>query len=298
MLTPLAWAFLFYNVLVVVWGALVRATGSGAGCGSHWPLCNDEWIPQHPQFHTLIELTHRGMSGAALVGVVAFWAWSRRRFPRGHLARQAAGAALFFMVLEAALGAGLVLLKLVEHDASLLRAGYLSIHLINTFLLLAALTLLAWASSRPALVKSRWRLPQSGLWGMAVIGLLGVGMLGGLAALGDTLFPAASLHEGWASDWAAASHLLLRIRIFHPLLAVLVGTYVITLAWMQRPAAPGAARASADALMAAVLAQWGIGLLDLIRLAPVGLQLLHLLTADLTWIALVLCIANRLETPA
>ena len=37
-----AWGVLAYNLVVILWGAFVRATGSGAGCGSHWPLCNGE----------------------------------------------------------------------------------------------------------------------------------------------------------------------------------------------------------------------------------------------------------------
>src|SRR6201986_1582761 len=106
-----AWIFLAYNLLVIVWGGLVRATGSGAGCGDHWPLCNGVWVPQHPQLRRFIELTHRGMSDLALLGVVVLLFWSRKVSPEKSLMRAGATASLCLMLSEAAIGAGLVLLK-------------------------------------------------------------------------------------------------------------------------------------------------------------------------------------------
>ena len=64
LLTRFAWFTVFYNVLVILWGALVRASGSGAGCGNHWPLCNGQVIPVSPGWHTVIEFTHRQMTVA------------------------------------------------------------------------------------------------------------------------------------------------------------------------------------------------------------------------------------------
>lgn len=102
-----AWGVLAYNVAVILWGALVRATGSGAGCGGHWPLCNGEVLPHVSQIATVIELTHRVMSGAALVAVVAMFVWARRVFAPRHAARHWAGWALLFILTEALLGAAL-----------------------------------------------------------------------------------------------------------------------------------------------------------------------------------------------
>src|SRR5215467_12703113 len=65
-----AWGVLAYNVAVIAWGAFVRASGSGAGCGRHWPLCNGEVVPRPTSVATVIEATHRATSGLALVGVV------------------------------------------------------------------------------------------------------------------------------------------------------------------------------------------------------------------------------------
>ena len=132
-----AWALLGYDVLVVLWGAFVRATGSGAGCGRHWPMCNGEFVPRAPRLETLIELSHRVSSGAAFAFTAVLLVWALRAYPRGHRIRWGAGAAMLLMVSEAAVGAGLVLFELVAHDASMKRALSVSVHLVNTFLLLA-----------------------------------------------------------------------------------------------------------------------------------------------------------------
>ena len=145
-----AWGVLAYNVAVILWGALVRATGSGAGCGGHWPLCNGEVLPNVSQIATVIELTHRIMSGAALLAVVGMFVWARRAFAAGHAARRWAGWALVFILTEALLGASLVLLGHVARNESVGRVYSLATHLINTFLLLASLALAAYSATRPA----------------------------------------------------------------------------------------------------------------------------------------------------
>src|ERR1017187_2983546 len=82
--SQVAWGVLAYNMLVVLWGAFVRATGSGAGCGNRWPLCNGVIVPHAPRIETIIEFTHRATSGLALVSVAALCLWAFRLFPRGH----------------------------------------------------------------------------------------------------------------------------------------------------------------------------------------------------------------------
>src|SRR5689334_1454626 len=139
-----AWGVLALNLLVILWGAYVRATGSGAGCGAHWPLCNGEVIPRAPQAEMLVEFTHRLSSGVALLTVAGLLVWALRIYPRGHVARRGAQLAMLFMVSEALVGAGLVLFKLVADNDSLYRAVAIVVHLANTFLLLASITLTAW----------------------------------------------------------------------------------------------------------------------------------------------------------
>src|SRR5262245_46466786 len=146
-----AWLALAMSVLVIVWGAVVRATGSGAGCGSHWPLCNGDVVPLAPTVGTIIEFVHRLTSGLVMILAVGLVLMARRTFPPGHQARKWAVISLVFMLIEAAIGAGIVLLKLVEGNTSALRAGYVGGHLVNTLLLVAAMTTTIWsAQARPA----------------------------------------------------------------------------------------------------------------------------------------------------
>src|SRR5215471_14879131 len=92
-LSSFAWFTLAYNVAVVLWGAFVRATGSGAGCGSHWPLCNGELLPLTSQAQTLIEFTHRATSGLSLALVITLLIWTWRHTAKGEFSRYSAAAA-------------------------------------------------------------------------------------------------------------------------------------------------------------------------------------------------------------
>jgi heme A synthase len=285
-----AWAVLAYNVFVVLWGALVRATGSGAGCGGHWPLCNGDVVPNLQTTATIIEYTHRLMSGLAIVAVCGMWLWSRRVFSRGHRARWWAGVAAVLLAIEALLGAGLVLFDYVAHNASVGRGFYLAAHLANTELLLAALTMTAWIATRGQAL-SRAAVP--GVVQAALPLTVALSMTGAVAALGDTLFPAPSFAAGLAQEFAPATHLLLRLRIAHPLLAVLVGFFLLYAASSAVRARPSkAVKRMAVAVVGLALAQLAGGALNVALAAPVWMQIVHLLLANLVWIALVLLAAN------
>jgi heme A synthase len=297
-LARFAWAVLAYNVAVIVWGAYVRATGSGAGCGAHWPLCNGEIVPRAARVATLIEFSHRLTSGVALVGVVALFIWTWRARHRGDPARMGAALSLFFMLTEAAVGAGLVLFQLVADNASFARAMFLAVHLINTFTLLACLTATAWWLSGGA------RLRLEGRWRRAAgVGLLCAGALltstsGAVAALGDTLFPVTSLSDALWADLSVTSHVLIRLRVLHPVLAVIVALALI--ATGRRFAASQGATVARFARAVSWLAilQITLGILNVVLLAPIWLQLLHLLVADAVWIALILLGVTVLGEPA
>ena len=297
--TRFSWGVLAYNLAVILWGAFVRATGSGAGCGSHWPDCNGQIIPRADSIETAIEFTHRATSGLALIAVVVQLVWAFRVYPRGHRARAAVGAATLFMFLEAALGAGIVLLEYVADDASVGRAGWMALHLVNTFLLVAALALTAWWSdderARPALDASGgvgWYV------GVGLVGLLVTGMAGAVTALGDTLFPAASLAEGIAADLSPTAHFLVRLRVIHPIVATATFLYLVMAAGLVSSARPAPrVRRAAIALVVITTVQMVGGLVNLALLAPVWMQMVHLLLADLAWIALVLLGASALATP-
>jgi cytochrome c oxidase assembly protein subunit 15 len=268
-------------VLVVLWGAFVRASGSGAGCGSHWPLCNGEVVPVAPRIDTIIEFTHRVMSGVALVGVGALWLWSRRSFPRDDHARKAALASVVFLITEALLGAGLVLFNYVDKDQSVGRAFYLSLHLANTLLLLAALALTAWFSREGLQTRGRRSRVVMAALPIAIL----VSVTGAIAALGDTLFPSASLAEGLRQDLSGAASFLVRLRVLHPVFAVLGAVYFAAASITVLRV-----RHSRLAIYVLVLAltQLAAGAINVLLLAPVWMQITHLLLADSLWIALVL----------
>lgn len=281
-----AWLTLAYNIAVILWGGLVRASGSGAGCGSHWPLCNGEMLPRAPRIETIIELSHRLTSGIALVLVVGLLVWAFRARPRRHPARRAAIYSLLFILSEAAVGAGLVLFELVADNQSMARALFMATHLINTFLLVGALTLTAHyaGGGAPFGFRGHGSLAGGVLGGIAALLLSGVS--GAVAALGDTLFPAASLTHALEQDLSPTAHLLIRLRIFHPAIAVAAGLAVLWFAGkvLSNRLSPEASRfAWWTASLVAV--QLLAGLVNVLLLAPIWLQILHLLLADLLWIA-------------
>jgi heme A synthase len=290
-----AWIVLAYNVLVILWGAFVRATGSGAGCGGHWPLCNGQVIPRAAQIDTVIEFAHRLTSGLSVALIIVLLAWVLRIYPKGHPARLGASLSMLFIVTEALLGAGLVLFSWVAQNASAGRVISSALHLTNTFLLLAALSLTAWwASGGKALLLKR-QGQATGFFLAGLCGVLVLGVTGAINALGDTLFPARSLVEGMAQDFSPTANFLLHLRVWHPVVAMLVGFYAFGLAGlvaMYREERP--IRRLALGLIGAVGLQFAAGVTNLILLAPVWMQIVHLFLADMVWIALVLLAASNL----
>jgi heme a synthase len=294
-LSRFAWSLLAYNVAVILWGAYVRASGSGAGCGSHWPLCNGEVIPRLPATATLIEFSHRLTSGLALVGVLALYIWTRRLRPVGDAARRAAAAAVVFMLTEAAIGAGLVLFRLVADNASMARALFMAAHLTNTFVLLAALALTAWWLSWGGAPALRERPRTMAAWAIGAAAFLVASISGAVAALGDTLYPSASLADGLRADLSATSHLLLRLRLLHPVLAVSAVALVMLIApRLSRDDDPTGQRLSRLVIGVSAL-QVVAGLTNVLLLAPIWMQIVHLLLADAVWICLVLLGARALS---
>lgn len=282
----LAWLTLGVNLLIILQGAVVRATGSGAGCGSHWPLCNGAVVPLAPTTETLIEYSHRLLSLAALV--LGGWLLSRAfRVRRERSAFFGAATASFvFLIFEALLGAATVLLGLTGENATVGRGVMVASHLVNSVLLVGALT--------ATLIYARKRAPSAptlrgqGLVGTTLlVGLVGMLLLifsGGIAAMGNTIFPSESLAAGFAADFDPASHLLIRLRILHPLIAISVGLYLflsLGLSWWLKPVPE--ARQVARLLFGIYLTQVMVGTLNLTLLGPIVLQLLHLSLAVLAF---------------
>lgn len=287
-----AWSVLAFNIAVVLWGAFVRATGAGAGCGQHWPLCNGEMLPRSPSLNTMIEFTHRVTSGIdlALVALLVFWAF--RAFPRRHAVRLGATLSAIFLISEALLGASLVLLEHVARNQSSARAYSLSAHLVNTLTLLACLTLTAWWTAAQAPVRVGGRAVWMAALSLGTVMILGIS--GAIAALGDTLFPSRSLAEGLARDFDPAASIFVRLRLLHPLIAALAGGWLVFYAVATAGRRPDL-RPRAWILLGMVAGQITAGVANLLLSAPVWMQIVHLLLADALWISLVLLCAGTLE---
>jgi cytochrome c oxidase assembly protein subunit 15 len=286
-----AWGVVAYNVLVILWGAIVRTSGSGAGCGDNWPLCNGDFVPHHPRLATIIEFAHRSMTGVAAALVVGLAVWTFYATRRDDRTRKAAIASVVFLVLEALLGAVLVLGGYVQNNISAGRVAMQAIHFTNTMLLLASLTLTAWwlrQHQTPTSIVPERRLTIPA-W-TALAATIVMGATGALAALADTLFPSTSLLAGFASDFSAGAPALVRMRWMHPAAAVIGFCCVIWLVMKVRSRLSG--------IVAALLGlQFVLGIADILLLAPTWMQILHLLGADLYWIALVCLAAEALWSP-
>lgn len=296
-----AWATLAVNVGVILWGAVVRATGSGAGCGNDWPDCGGRIIPMDPQTATAIEFVHRATSGLALLMVLGLLILAFRRYAKGSPVRTGAVFSAVFILIEAAVGAGLVIFDLVEDDESVARAVVIMLHLANSLMLLGSLTLTAWWMSGGARLRVRDQGRVAWALGIALVGVVILGMSGALTALADTLYHAETLAEGLAMDATPDSPMLVRIRWIHPVLALTVAAYLFFAADYVRRSRqlPGVSRL-ATAVYWLAGGQVVAGAINLALAAPVWMQVVHLLLADILWIALVLLCAAALarEEPA
>src|SRR6266849_5387080 len=289
----LAWLIVAYNMTVILWGAYVRGSGSGAGCGRRWPLCNGEILPSITQSRTLIEFMHRVTSAFSLVVVSFLVVWCWLRTSKGDWSRYPAVCGLLFLFNEALLGALLVLFDHVGLDPSAAHALFLCLHFGNTLLLLAALTLTArWLSNRERRFVEVAKLHERIAIGLGLVSVMVIGMTGSLASLGDTIFPAGSLRYALMQDFSSSSHVLLRLRLLHPVAAVMGSIYVL---WLLRSFWGKQDHSQWTLVLAvALMAQIALGAMNVVLLAPVWLQLTHLLVAEIFWILLVLASADHL----
>jgi heme A synthase len=248
----ISWAFCAYLILVILFGAWVRISGAGAGCGNHWPTCHGEVIPVEPSVKTLIEFTHRVTSGlSGLWGLaLVVWAWRLR-----SAARPWAYGMFFYLLV------------------------------VNTMLLM----LCAVATAVRAGTPSYRSLYASGMIFVAMAALVFTNATGAITALGDTLFPTqpATGPELWAKvrdDISASQHFLVRLRILHPIVAMLSAAIVFGVFTFihRRTRSPWAA-----AGLFIVLLQVLLGFANIWLAAPPYMQIGHLLTAQVLWVALV-----------
>lgn len=279
-----AWFVLGLNVLVILLGALVRATGSGAGCGRSWPTCQGQVVPEL-EGATAIEFTHRAISGLALIAVVVLAVFVWRATTAGHPARTGAALSVVAIIGEALIGALIVLAEWVNEDSSVARAISVPLHLVNTFFLLAALTLtIFWLQGGARLDFKHDRRTTLAVV-LGGVALVLIAATGAITALADTLFPKIP-----GSDLSDESHFLTDLRIVHPVLA----TTVVTVGWWlsHRVGSPNRWTSTIYVLVALMLVS---GVINVLLGVPVWMQLVHLALADLLWIAYVFVSAEALQ---
>ena len=296
-----AWFVLAYNFVVIIWGVFLRASKSGDGCGQHWLTCGGEVIPTAPQLKTIIEFSHRitsTLDGFIVIGLLvwAFLRWNSEKSGKNIRVLRMAVGSFLFVIVEGALGAGLVITGNTAETLTAARPFWMAGHLITTLVLLAFLTLTAWFASGEKSFSFKAQPKILWLLGAAVGGILLIGTSGSIAALSSMIFPSETLTEGIAKDFSATSNILLRLRVSHPVLSISVGVYLIFLAgWIKNKFVEFSSVVRwANVLSALVLVQFASGAITLLTLAPIVMQIVHLFLADAVWVGFILMAASVL----
>lgn len=276
---------LLYTILVILWGAWVRISHSGDGCGDTWPLCHGQLIPEAERGKTWIEYGHRLMSGIFGLVVVYFWWTARKLYSGKSFTRRTAAATLIFTISEALLGAKLVLFHLVTSNDTPYRAFVIALHQINSFMLTGAVVL-AFASatneSEPAPSNSTLKKFSLFPWLIVIIGITGA-----WASLSNSLFPSHDLVEGFLADFSSQSHFLIRLRGLHPLLAIVGGGGLALYFWTQTQVLPsGNEKKLYFKIFTILSAALIFGICTLIFHAPVWMKITHLAFAHIVWTSL------------
>ena len=286
---------LVWNLIVILWGVFLRASKSGDGCGQHWLTCQGEVIPSAPELKTVIEYSHRITSFLAFVSVLVLLIWAFRKFEKGSWLRALSAWSFVFVVTEALVGAGLVLTGNTAESLTAARPFWMAGHLLNTFILLAFLALTARSASGGVPPQLRIETRYQTALAVGVLAILIVGFTGSLAALASMIFPSGTLAEGVAKDFSSTSNILLRLRLLHPITAVLASVLLIFLVgWLAKESADASVKRWSNIVSLLVLAQIAFGAATLLLLAPIVMQLGHLLLADLIWISYVMTAVNFL----
>jgi heme A synthase len=290
-----AWATLLVTFVVILWGDVVQATGSGDGCGAHWPVCNGQVLPAFEGRETIIEFTHRLTSGFVFLMSVLLFIWSRRAYPKGHLVRKGANFSLFFMITESLVGAALVVFRLVGQDASITRAIIAPVHLVNTLFLISALTLTAYFASGGKGFSWKNQGAVSSLLIAGFVSMIIIAVMGAITSLGDAIFPVRSTAEAIGRSMTAGEHFLVRLRIWHPFVAIGLGLFILVASRLIASYRPSTTTQNLSlAVFVIYLLQIAVGFLNVALSAILPTQLVHLFLADSLWMMWVLLAASSL----
>jgi len=288
------WALVAFTVVVILSGDIVQATESGAGCGEHWPRCDGSLIPAIGDAHTAVEFTHRMVTTILSLGFIVMVIAARRLFGRGHLVWRTALAATGILIIEILLGAALVLFGWVEEDASWGRVFADSFHVVNTFMLVGAVALVAHfaAGHRGFRVDTSLRRDRYLLF--AVVIVVAVAITGTLNSLADTLY----FSDQVDVDETPIAALLVTIRGIHPAVAIGGGVIALYLVHQVSARQPGQAENLGMAIQGVIALQFLVGIFNIVLLTPLETQIVHLTLADALWLLLLIFSAHTLQQTA
>ncbi len=288
------WSFLLYNLAAIAWGVFVRASKSGDGCGSHWPLCDGSSTPLNGPIAKVVESSHRISTSLVGLFAIGLLIWAFRLFPKGNLIRRATVVTLAFTLVEGLVGAMLVKFQLVVNNDSALRLAIMGLHVVSTFMLLGSIAIAALAASEVD-IRPRWSGQRSVL---AILGMSGFGMIflavsGAVSALGHTLRPTDNVLSA-AMD--PRTFWMVRLQPLHPLIAVSGGLYLLLAAGLIQHLRPDEHVIRATRWMVGLYGvQLALGVVNIWLKAPIPLQMAHLAVADLNWVSLVAVSAYSLR---
>ena len=275
-LVNLATAGLVTSILSILAGAIVRATGSGDGCGASWPTCNGKVLPSLNTTSEIIEFSHRSISGILLIITLLLFIKSKDQgTPSLH--KRIINYLTFFVLLEALIGAVIVIYEWVGLNSSLPRIIAVPLHLVNTFALLAFYTLIFFLlreseNDLENFFDQRLKI--------AFILFFLTGATGSITALADVLFPSASFIEGLSDDFDSTSEILTRLRIVHPIVSTVLSIFLFS----ESNRFKNIFGINASAIKILVITGVVLGTLNVVSNIILPLSILHLLLADLLWI--------------
>ena len=284
-LSSLATAGLTTSILSILAGAIVRATGSGDGCGASWPTCNGRVIPSLETSSEIIEFSHRSISGVLLIVTLLLFVKSKdQHTPLLH--KKIINYLTFFVLLEAAIGAVIVIYEWVGLNSSLPRIIAVPLHLVNTFALLGFYTLIFYLLRESENKLSNFFDKRIKI---AFVLFFLTGATGSVTALADVLFPSASFVEGFIEDFDSTSEILTRLRILHPFVSTILSIFLFSESNRFKK------EFEIDSSIIKVLVIVGVilGVLNVVSNIILPLSILHLLLADLLWITYVYKTAEK-----
>lgn len=295
--TKFAFGVLAYNLLAVAWGVYVRASKSGDGCGSHWPLCDGDSTPLHGPIGRLVELSHRLSTALTGLLAIALIVFAFRLFPRKHIVRTAATTAMTLTLLEGLIGAALVKFQLVTNNDTGFRAGVMGFHVVSTFFLLGSIAVTAIASHGVDRIRLRGQGAVAWMLTVGALLMILLGVSGAISALGHTLHPT---EDVIGAALRSTTPWMVRLQPLHPLISITVGLYFLLAAGLMQHLRPDPrVKIAAGVMVGLYVGQLLLGAVNIYTRAPIGVQMLHLVVADLNWVSLValavFCLTDGVE---